>query len=377
LWNQLLTETVRSIVLRRCTAPISVNSVPDRSKVDAGNINREKQYSGIKQSKGGGMKGIGKFIKRFFIMQESGVLVLTVLFIIIVTTRNKVFLSQANVLNVLRASGFTLITTVGMTLVLIAGGLDLSVGSVLCLGGVTCAMALEAGLPVFLCILTGIATGALVGIFNAIVVAKIGIPPLMVTLGTQYVARGFCIGLTKGVPIFPLPQAFQNIEQQNLIWKIPNIVIIALVLSLIAFVAMKYTSFGRNVYAVGGNAEASRISGVNINKVYYSVYIITGALAGLTGVLMASRLGSGQATAGTGYELTVIAAAVIGGTSTFGGIGSVAGSALGALFMQIMGNSLTVMKIDVYWQNVAIGMILLLAVIMDQYRRTTLLRSGT
>ncbi|MFP3089391.1 ABC transporter permease [Treponema sp. TIM-1] len=322
------------------------------------------------------MKGIGKFIKRFFIMQESGVLILTVLFIIIVATRNKVFLSQANILNVLRASGFTLITTIGMTLVLIAGGLDLSVGSVLCLGGVTCAMALEAGLPVFLCILIGIVTGALVGIFNAIVVVKIGIPPLMVTLGTQYVARGFCIGLTKGVPIFPLPQAFQNIEQQNMIWKIPNIVIIALVLSVIAFVAMKYTSFGRNVYAVGGNAEAARISGVNINKVYYSVYIIIGALAGLTGVLMASRLGSGQATAGTGYELTVIAAAVIGGTSTFGGIGSVAGSVLGALFMQIMGNSLTVMKIDVYWQNVAIGMILLLAVIMDQYRRTTLLRSG-
>ena len=139
---------------------------------------------------------------------------------------------------------------------------------------------------------------------------------------------------------------------------------------------MKYTTFGRNVYAVGGNQEEARISGVNVSKISFSVYVLTGALAGLTGVLMAARLASGQPGAGTGYELTVIAAAVIGVTSAFGGIGSIIGSALGAIFMQIMGNSLTIMRIDVYWQNVAIGVILLIAVIIDQYRRTTLMKSG-
>jgi ribose transport system permease protein len=320
--------------------------------------------------------GIVRGLKRFFIMQESGVLLLTVLFIIIASSINQVFISQANILDVLRASGFTLITTVGMTMVLIAGGLDLSVGSVLCLGGVVCCMALKAGVSILLSIMMGIGAGALVGLFNAAVIVKVGIPPLMVTLGTQYIARGIVYVLTKGVPVYPLPQAFQYLEQKNWIWKIPNIAIIAVIIALIGYIVLRSTTFGRAVYAVGGNAEAARISGVNINRVYYSVYTITGALAGFTGVLMAARLASGQATAGTGYELTVIAASVIGGTSTFGGIGSVAGSALGALFMQIMENSMTVMRIDVYWQNIAIGVILLLAVTMDQYRRNTLLRKG-
>jgi ribose transport system permease protein len=309
-------------------------------------------------------------------MQESGVLILTVLFIIVVTARNQVFISPANIFDVLRASGFTLITTVGMTMVLIAGGLDLSVGSVLGLGGIVCSMALAAGFPIIIAILAGVASGAFVGLVNAFIIVKMGISSLMVTLGTQYVARGVCMGLTKGVPIYPLPQAFQNLEQKNWFWSVPNVVIIAALIAFIAFIVMKYTIFGRNVYAVGGNQEAARISGVNVRRIAFSVYILTGALAGLTGVLMTARLASGQPNAGTGYELTVIAAAVIGGTSAFGGVGSIVGSALGAIFMQIMGNSLTIMRINVYWQNMAIGIILLVAVIIDQYRRTTLMRSG-
>ncbi|MDR1947947.1 MAG: ABC transporter permease [Spirochaetaceae bacterium] len=314
-------------------------------------------------------------MKRFIIMQESGVLILTLLFIIVVSLRNRVFLAPANIFDVLRASGFTLITTVGMTMVLIAGGLDLSVGSVVGLGGIVCAMALKAGSPLIVAISLGIAAGAFVGMINAFVIVRMGISSLMVTLGTQYIARGLCVGMTKGVPIYPLPQVFQNLEQKNWFFRLPNIVIISGLLALTAFVVMKYTTFGRNVYAVGGNKEAARISGVNVSRVTFSVYVLTGALAGLTGVLMSARLASGQPNAGTGYELTVIAAAVIGGTSAFGGVGSIPGSALGAVFMQIMGNSLTLMRIDVYWQNVAIGVILLLAVMIDQYRRTTLMRS--
>jgi ribose transport system permease protein len=323
------------------------------------------------------VSGLGKRVKRFFIMQESGVLILTILFIIVVAARNSVFLSAANILDVLRASGFTLITTVGMTMVLISGGLDLSVGSVLALGGIVCSAVLAAGLPPIAGIFAGICVGAVVGMVNAFVIVRMGISSLMVTLGTQYIARGVCVGITKGVPIYPLPQAFQNIEQKNWFWRLPNIVIIAGLIAFVAFIVIKYTTFGRNVYAVGGNKEAARISGVDVNRVSFSVYVLTGALAGLTGVLMAARLASGQPNAGTGYELTVIAAAVIGGTSAFGGVGSIVGSALGAIFMQIMGNSLTLMRIDVYWQSVAIGVILLLAVIIDQYRRTTLMRSGS
>jgi ribose transport system permease protein len=326
--------------------------------------------------RGKAVSGLGKRIKRFFIMQESGVLILTVLFIIVVASRSRVFLSPANILDVLRASGFTLITTVGMTMVLISGGLDLSVGSVLALGGIACSAVLAAGFPLIMGVLAGIGVGALVGMVNALIIVRMGIPSLMVTLGTQYIARGVCVGITKGVPIYPLPQAFQNLEQKNWLWRLPNIVIIAGLIAVVAFVVVKYTTFGRNVYAVGGTKEAARISGVNVNRVSFSVYVFTGALAGLTGVLMAARLASGQPNAGTGYELTVIAAAVIGGTSAFGGVGSIVGSALGAIFMQIMGNSLTLMRIDVYWQSVAIGVILLVAVIIDQYRRTTLMRSS-
>jgi len=159
--------------------------------------------------RGKAVSGLGKRIKRFFIMQESGVLILTVLFIIVVSSRNRVFLSSANIFDVLRASGFTLITTVGMTMVLISGGLDLSVGSVLALGGITCSAVLAAGFPLIIGVLAGICAGALVGMVNAFIIVRMGISSLMVTLGTQYIARGVCVGITKGVPIYPLPQGFQ------------------------------------------------------------------------------------------------------------------------------------------------------------------------
>lgn len=308
-------------------------------------------------------------LKRFFDMQESSVLIAIVLFCIIITSINNVFISPDNLRNLLRSTGFTLITTLGMTFVLISGGLDLSVGSVYALGGTVCAKMLVAGLPVWVAFLGGVLIGFVTGIINGMIIVKINIPPLIVTLGMMYIARGTVYALTKGVPVYPLPEAFKAIEHTKIFGGLPMVVAVALVLSITAAILLKHTSYGRAVYAVGGNQDAARISGININRIKMSVYAITSSLAALVGILMTSRLGSAQASAGTGYEMTVIAAAIIGGTSTYAGVGTVFGSILGALFMEILSNSLTLMRVSVYWQNIVIGAILILAVALDTYRR--------
>lgn len=312
--------------------------------------------------------------KRFWNMQESGVLLAIVLFVVVITCVNSVFLTPDNLSNVLRSTGFTLLTTLGITLVLISGGLDLSVGSVYALGGTVCAKCLVMGLPVWVAIIVGLLCGLLVGMVNGLIIVKLNIPPLIVTLGMMYVARGVVYVLTQGVPVYPLPEGFKQLEQSSLLGGLPNVVILALVLAVLMNVMMKRTPLGRSVYAVGGNAEAARISGINVGRVKLFVYVLTGGLAALTGILMTARLGSAQATAGTGYEMTVIAAAIIGGTSTYAGVGTILGSVLGALFMEILSNSLTLMRISVYWQNIVIGVVLVVAVIIDTYRRVLMRR---
>jgi ribose transport system permease protein len=307
--------------------------------------------------------------------QESGIILATLIYVIMVTCVNSVFISPSNLFNILRSAGFTLITTVGMTLVLITGGLDLSVGSVLALGGVVTGIALRAGLPLPVALLVGIAVGVAIGCINGFLVVRAGVPPLIVTLGMMYAARGLVSVITKGVPIYPLPTQFQMIEQSS-IFNIPVIVYVAILIAVIGHVILSRTVFGRSIYAVGGNAEAARISGINSKKIIFNVYVLTSALAAITGIFMSARLGSAEAAAGSGFELTVICAAIIGGTSTFGGSGSIAGATVGALFMEILSNSLTLMHISVYWQNLVVGTILVLAVLLDQYKRTWLLRNS-
>lgn len=307
--------------------------------------------------------------KRFWNMQESGVLLATVLFIVIITCVNRVFLTQENISNVLRGTGFTLLTTLGITLVLISGGLDLSVGSVYALGGTVCAKCLVAGVPLWASVFCGLLAGILVGVVNGFIIVKLNIPPLIVTLGMMYIARGVVYVMTQGVPVYPLPDEFKALEQSSVLGGIPNVVVLSLILAVLTNVLMKRTALGRQIYAVGGNADAARISGINVGRTKMFVYILTGALAALTGILMTSRLGSAQALAGQGYEMTVIAAAIIGGTSTYAGVGTILGSVLGALFMEVLSNSLTLLRISVYWQNIVIGVVLIVAVIIDTYRR--------
>jgi len=311
---------------------------------------------------------------KFWNKQESGVLLATIAFVIVVVCINPVFISKNNILNVLRSSGYTLITALGMTLVFISGGLDISVGSTLAVGSTVSAMAAQGGLPVAVAVLFGCLAGLAIGMFNGFTIVRLKIPPLIVTLGTQYAGRGVVYILTKGVAIYPLPKSFQAIEQTS-VMSIPMIVVIGFILAVIAHVMLSKTTFGRSVYAVGGNIEAARLSGIRIKGTSIATYAITGVCAAFTGVMMAARLGSGQASSGEGFEMTVIAAVIIGGTSATGGTGTILGTAIGAVFMNVLENSMTLMKISVYWQKVVIGLILILAVILDTSKRERAMRS--
>lgn len=322
------------------------------------------------------MAHVKNVIRKIFHIRESGIIIPTVLFILIVSIINPVFISRANLFNVLRSTGFTLITAIGMTFVLIAGGLDLSVGSVLALGGCAAGIAMvNFELPVFVSILCGCACGFLVGLLNGYIIVKFRIPAMIMTLGTMYMARGIVYIVTEGVPIYPLPAEFQVIEQENL-FGIPKVVLLCVILSVAGHIFLKKTVLGRSIYAAGGNPEAARLSGINLNKIQITCYCIAGVLASLTGIMMSSRLGSAQPNGGNGYEMTVIAAVIIGGTSTAGGSGTILGTVVGALFMNVLSNAMTILKVSVYWQNFVVGFILVFAVILEQYKQKKMMKIG-
>lgn len=302
-------------------------------------------------------------------MKESGIIIPTIAYAIFVQVVNPVFLSSINVSNLLRQTGFTLIAALGMTLVLIAAGIDLSVGSVLALGSIVagyCMVSLS--LPIWISILLALLVGFLIGMVNGSIIVKFDIPPMIMTLGMMYMARGVVFISTKGLPIYPIPKSFQAIEQSE-IMGMPTIIPICIVLCIGFHFLLTRTTFGRSVYALGGNKEAAKLSGIDTGKVTVMVYALCGLMASLTGIMMSARLGSAQPSSGEGYEMNVIAACIIGGTSTFGGRGTILGTAIGALFMSMLSNSMTLMKVDVYYQKLVIGAVLVLAVVLDQYKR--------
>ena len=316
------------------------------------------------------------FFDWFLRRPESGIILILVVFVTIVTIVNPTFLSWSNVVNILRASGFTMISVVGMSMILITGGLDLSIGSTFALGAVLCGLAItDWGLPVPVGILIGLLLGAACGTVNGLLIVKTGIPPMIVTLGMQYALRGTVSVLTKGVPIYPLPEAFTDLEPTKL-FDIPIIVLIAIVIAIIGHFALSSTYFGRSVYALGGNQEAARISGINIQRTKMLVYILMGVLVAFAGMMTSSRLGSAEPSTGTGLEMKVICGAIIGGISISGGTGTMLGAALGAVFMEALTNSLTVMRIDVFWQNVVFGVVMILSVLLDQYKRSLIQRQS-
>ncbi len=303
------------------------------------------------------------FFRSILRARESGIVIPLILLIVVVSIVNPVFLDIDNLLNIARQISFVFIIGIAMTFVFVAAGMDLSVGSVLALGGVICGLALRAlmlvmplWLAIVISVLLGILIGLVAGAFNGVVITRFKIPSLIVTLGMMYIARGIVQVLTRGNPVYPFPDEFNAIGQGYL-------------LGVVAHIVLTQTAWGRAVYAVGGNMETARLSGINVAGIVTSVYVLCGIASGITGVLTAARLASALANAGTGMELQVIAAVIIGGTSMFGGSGSILGTLIGAAFMSIIANGMVLMKISVYYQSVVIGAIIILAVGIDQFRR--------
>lgn len=322
-----------------------------------------------------GAAAIGGYFRGILRARESGIAIPLILLIIVVSAVNPVFLDIDNLLNIARQISFVFIIGIAMTFVLIGAGLDLSVGSVLALGGVICGLVLRAlmlvmplWIAIIIAIIFGLLIGVLAGLFNGAVVTRFKIPSLIVTLGMMYIARGVVQVLTRGNPVYPFPDEFNNLGQGYLL-GVPNVVYVAAVLGILAHIVLTQTAWGRAVFAVGGNTETARLSGINVVKVLTAVYVLCGIASAISGVLTAARLASALANAGTGMELQVIAACIIGGTSMFGGSGSILGTLIGAAFMSIIANGMVLMKISVYYQSVVIGAIIILAVGIDQFRR--------
>ena len=288
------------------------------------------------------------------------------------------FLGIQNLLNICSQVAIIAIIAIGMTMVIITGGIDLSVGSLIALASVVTALMIRdlfggtgAGIGgLFVASLAGILVCMCVGLITGAFVTFIKIPPFIVTLSMMLIARGMASILTEGVSVEELPTAYNKLGRDADLLNIPNSVLLMLTLYIIAHLLMTRTSLGRYIYAVGGNAEAARLSGVPINQVLLFVYSMTGLLAGLGGIVMASMLNAGSAKYGDMYELYVIAAVVVGGTSLSGGEGKVFGTLIGALIIAVINNGMNLCKIQGFTQKVVLGLVILAAICIDRFRQS-------
>jgi len=281
---------------------------------------------------------------------------------LVLALTNDAFFTVDNLTNVLRQNAFTAIIAAGMTFVIVTGGIDLSVGSIVALSGVLCADALVHGWGVWASAGVGLGAGAAIGAFNGLVVTKIRIPPFIVTLAMMLVVRGAAYKYTDARTISNLPASFGVLSQ-----GVVTAGVMAAVFAL-AWVILMRSAFGRHVYATGGNQDAAWLAGIRVNRVLLSVYVACGLAAGLAGVLVASRLNAGYPKAGEFYELDAIAAVVVGGTSLFGGRGSIWGTLAGAFFIGVLNNGLNLFGVSPYDQMIAKGAILLVATSLDRWR---------
>ncbi len=279
------------------------------------------------------------------------------------------FLTFQNFANLLQQSSVTGIVTVGMTLVILVGGIDLGVGSVLALAGMVAAVLLEGGYGIFLAIAAALASGAVLGLFNGYVSAKSGVPSFITTLATMVAARGLALLTTDGSPVFDLPETFQWLGA-GFIGSIPVSGLLWIAITVVAALMLKYTTFGRGLYAVGGNDEAARLSGIRVKRSVIHVFVLSGVLSALAGVVTASWLTVGQPTAGKGMELDAIAAAVLGGASLSGGSGGVIGAFGGVWLLAIITNIFNLAGLSSYYQMIFKGGIIVAALMLNQFFRT-------
>jgi len=278
------------------------------------------------------------------------------------------FLTVSNLLNVLDQTAINAVVAVGMTFVIVSGGIDLSVGSVLALSGIVLGNALAAGVPFPLAIAMGLVVGTACGLTNGLLVTWGRLPPFIATLGMMSVARGAALMLAEGRPVSGFDEAFRLLSTGRIL-GIPAPVFITIAVYLVAHVVLSRTIFGRATYAIGGNEEAARLSGVRVRFHKAGAYAVAGLMSASAAVILTARLNSAQPTAGIMYELDAIAAAVIGGVSLTGGEGTVVGALIGALIMGVLRNGLNLLNVSSFFQQVVIGAVIIGAVFMDTWFR--------
>ena len=302
-----------------------------------------------------------------FIQRNAGILIgLAVLFIFLSVATNS-FLSTSNMLQVLRQICINGLLAFGMTFVLIIGGIDLTVGSVVGISGVAIVMMLNAGVPLPAAFIASLLLGSLVGLANGSITALTGMPPFIVTLSLQGTIRGIAYVITDGRSVSCDNEIFNRIGNGYFLGIPIPIYIVALVMIIISII-LYYTRFGRRMYAIGGNMTAAKFSGIHVKRIMIQVYVISGTLSALAGIILASRMYSGQPAAGNAYESDAIAAGVLGGTSFNGGIGTVGGTLIGALVIGFLSNGLNLLHISSYVQDIIKGLVIIAAVGIDIFK---------
>ena len=313
------------------------------------------------------------------IFNKYGIFLIFAVMVLAASLLSPAFVSSTNLINIVRQMSIVGLIALGVTGVIVCAGIDLSSGSVVGLTAVIAASMSQTPdypaafypglhLPLIVPILAACAVGALVGLINGSLVAKARIPPFIATLGTYTAVRGAALLYTSGRPISDLTDEYNFIGQGD-VYGLPVPIIILVVMAVVTHILYAHTKFGKYIYAIGGNEQAARVSGINASRYKMLIYVYASFLAALAGLVVSSRIGSGQPGLGVGYELDAIAAAVIGGTSlSAGGIGTVAGTIVGALIIGVLNNTLDLMNVSAYWQQIIKGCIIVGAVIIDQLK---------
>ncbi len=316
-----------------------------------------------------GSSGVAARVRRITRRPEAGIVTVLVLICLVLAVTTRTFLTVDNLFNIMRNYSDIAISALGITMVLLTGGIDLSVGSIMAFAGLVCALGLvNWHLPVPLAIIAGLLGGGLIGLINGTLIQRFRLPPFIATLGMLGVTRGIVVGTTNGQVVRPFPDSFTNIGQ-GYVGPVPIPVIVMLVMAVLAGLFLAYHTWGTYIYAIGGNETSALLTGLPVGRVKIFVYVMSGVLSGLAGVLVVSRLGVSAPTQATGYELNVIAAAVIGGVSLNGGRGTILGAVLGAMIIGVLYNALVLLSVPTYWQQAFIGGIIIVAALIDIYRQ--------
>jgi len=302
-------------------------------------------------------------MKKYSILMQREFAIIVALFVMLVIFAivDPIYISSGNLLDIIEQSTINGLLAIGITFAIITGGIDLSVGSTFAIVIVTVGNMLKAGVPPFIAVLIGLLFGYILGIVNGLLITQMRLQPFIATLGTMSVYRGIAYVITGGWPVLSMPSTYRKMLDGDIIGDIPISVLILFAFAFVGYIYLKYLRAGMHLYAIGNNEEATRLSGVNVDRLKTMAYGLCGVGAALSGMILLARLGTGEPTAGQGYELNAIAAAAIGGTSLAGGKGSMLGTLLGALLLSALKVGLIVAGVDTFWQFIATGLIIIIA----------------